>query len=242
MASVETSSAEIVERSIRLAVPGKPVELETYSGSRPLLRVGGSRMPIKDQVKNYARKLMEERPEAAAVRELVFLRKPRLLRFADDGIVPNHRLWPLVVYRRAVRFPREFSPPTIIDSLFEANGWTRSWRDTIYDFVHYHSQVHEVLGVAVGSAEVEFGGVRGRRLKLSRGDIAILPAGTGHRLIKASKDFMVVGAYPRTGTYDECTDTRDRHDASKRIAKVRRPDSDPVYGKSGGIVRLWTRR
>ena len=198
-------------------------------------------MPIKDQVKNYARKLLENRPDPPAAREMVLERKALAQRFADDGIVPNHPRWPLVVYRRAVRFSNEFAPASVIDSLFEANGWGRSWRDTIYDFVHYHSQVHEVLGVAKGQGEVEFGGVKGRRLSLTAGDVAILPAGTGHRLLDASKDFLVVGAYPATGTYDECTDTRDRPDAIKRIAKVRRPASDPVYGKNSGIIKLWTR-
>ena len=63
--------------------------------------------------------------------------------------------------------------------------------------------------MARGTAVVEFGGVKGRRLSLRAGDIAILPAGTGHRLIKASQNFLVVGAYPQSGTYDECTDSRE---------------------------------
>jgi uncharacterized protein YjlB len=199
-------------------------------------------MPIKDQVKNYARKLVEGRPAPRAAREMVVARKAVVHRFSDDGIVPNHPRWPLVIYRRAVSFSDEFAAAAVIDSLFEGNGWGRSWRDTIYDFVHYHSQVHEALGVAQGRAEVEFGGVKGRRLRLAAGDVAILPAGTGHRLISSSKDFLVVGAYPPKGTYDECTDTRNRPDAIKRIAKVRRPGSDPVYGKRGGIIKLWTQR
>jgi len=159
--------------------------------------------------------------------------------FTDDGIVPNHPRWPLIVYRGAVQAKGIAEPEVLIDALFAANQWGRSWRDTIYDFVHYHSQIHEVLGVARGAAVVEFGGVKGRRLSLRAGDVAILPAGTGHRLIEASRDFLVVGAYPSAGTYDECTDSRDRPDARKRIAKVKKPVSDPVYGKAAGLKSIW---
>lgn len=199
-------------------------------------------MPVKDQVKNYARKFIEDRPSVEMVGKMARARKPLLHRFSDDGIIPNHPSWPLVIYRGAVQPSKEFEAGVVIDTLFESNGWGRSWRDTVYDFVHYHSQIHEVLGVARGQATLEFGGIKGQRLKLNTGDIAILPAGTGHRLIEATKDFLVVGAYPSTGTYDECTDTRDRQDAVTRIKKVKRPDSDPVYGKAGGIVKLWRPR
>lgn len=170
---------------------------------------------------------------------MVRRRQPSAHRFSDDGIVPNHSRWPLIVYRAAIRFSKQYDPGTLIDSVFEANGWARSWRDSIYDFVHYHSQIHEVLGVARGWGDVEFGGVKGRRLRLRAGDIAVLPAGTGHRLIEASKDFLVVGAYPDKGTYDECTDTRDRPEALKRIAKVRKPGRDPVLGRNGALMKLW---
>jgi uncharacterized protein YjlB len=114
----------------------------------------------------------------------------------------------------------------VVDSLFETNVGAGHGGDSTYHFVHYHSQVHEVLGVASGRAQVEFGGVRGRRLRLAAGDVAILPAGTGHRLIEVSKDFLVVGAYPPTGTYDECTDTRVREKAIERIARVTKPRRD----------------
>jgi uncharacterized protein YjlB len=196
-------------------------------------------MPIKDQVKNYARKLVEDRPSPAQARQMARNRKALLHRFSDDGIVPNHQHWPVIIYRNAVRFSSDFEPAAVVDSLFEANGWGRSWRDSIYDFVHYHSQIHEVLGVARGHAVVEFGGVKGRHLYVKAGDIAIVPAGTGHRLIEASRTFLVVGAYPKTGTYDECTDTRDRQEAIKRIRKVKRPTSDPVYGRVGGLIKFW---
>jgi uncharacterized protein YjlB len=197
-------------------------------------------MPLKDQIKNYARKAIESRPDEQAVRSMIRRRKPNAVMFDDDGIIPNNPRLPLIVYRGAVDLDHEgFDPGTIVDAVFESNDWGRSWRDTIYDFVHYHSQIHEAMGVARGSAVVEFGGVKGRRLQLKPGDVVILPAGTGHRLIEASRDFLVVGAYPAEGSYDECTDTRERAEASKRTAKTRKPKADPVYGRGGPLKALW---
>jgi uncharacterized protein YjlB len=94
-------------------------------------------------------------------------------------------------------------------------------------------------GKATGSAVLELGGPKGRLLTIKQGDVVVLPAGTGHRLIKASRGFQVVGAYPAAGKYDECTDSRDRLDAVKRIARVQKPGSDPLYGKQGPLTGLW---
>ncbi len=197
-------------------------------------------MPLKDQIKNFVRKKTESRPSIEKIRASVVPCKPLVVRFKDDGIVPNHPRWPMVVYRGAVKFPsKRADRATVVDAIFEMNGWGRSWRDSIYDFVHYHSQIHEVLGVAKGHARVEFGGIKGRALKLRVGDVVILPAGTGHRLLAGSRDFLVVGAYPAEGQYDECTDTKDRPEAKNRISKVARPQCDPIYGKAKGLARLW---
>jgi uncharacterized protein YjlB len=140
-----------------------------------------------------------------------------------------------------LRGTKKFDLATIIDAIFETNGWGRSWRDTVYDFVHYHSQIHEVMGVARGTAKIEYGGAKGRILQMKAGDVAILPAGTGHRLVDSSQDFLVVGAYPPDGTYDECTDTRDRSEAIKRIAKVKKPSKDPIFGARGPLIKFWRR-
>ena len=199
-------------------------------------------MPIKDQIKNFAKKLVEDRPDAATLRTLVRTRKPTALRFRDDGIVPNNPNFPALLYRGVVQLKgRRFPPDVIIDALFDSNGWGRSWRDTVYDFVHYHSQIHEAMGVARGTARIECGGIKGRILNVKAGDVLVLPAGTGHRLIESSRDFLVVGAYPQDGTYDECTDTRERADAVKRIAKVRKPKTDPVLGSGGPMLEAWRR-
>jgi uncharacterized protein YjlB len=97
-----------------------------------------------------------------------------------------------------------------------------------------------VLGVARGSAKVRLGGDRGRTFKFSAGDVVILPAGTGHQCLAASEDFLIVGSYPRSGTYDECRPDSKQHDqAAKSVAKVRRPRKDPAFGPKGPLLKLW---
>jgi uncharacterized protein YjlB len=138
-----------------------------------------------------------------------------------------------------------------MEDLFEKTGWGDSWRNGIYDYVHYHSRIHEVLGIARGKGTVRFGGNKGRTFQLRAGDVAILPAGTGHQCLAASADFLVVGAYPPSGTYDECTKSEEHARALKTIPKVGRPRKDPVYSSEGrfclrgspsGDVDVWRRR
>jgi uncharacterized protein YjlB len=66
--------------------------------------------------------------------------------FKDDGLIPNHPRWPLVIYKGAARLP-------------------------------------------------EF------------------------KCLKATEDFLVIGAYPPSGTYDECTSPADRKKALATIPK-----------------------
>lgn len=200
-------------------------------------------MPLKDQLTNYARKLTEAKPDGAELRGMLRQSKPMTRHFADDGVIPNNPRFPVLIYRRIISLgATAYDPATILDTIFASNGWGRSWRDTVYDFVHYHSQIHEVMGVARGTARIECGGIKGRIVRVNPGDVVVLPAGTGHRLIDSSRNFLVVGAYPEIGTYDECTDTRERAEAAKRIRKVGKPAKDPVYGRSGPMVRLWRRK
>ena len=64
---------------------------------------------------------------------------------------------------------------------------------------------------------------------------SILPAGTGHQCLSADDDFLVIGAYPPAGTYDECTKVDDRPRALKTIPKVPVPRKDPVYGQERSV-------
>ncbi len=159
-------------------------------------------------------------------------------RFEDDGIIPNHPRWPLILYEGAVGLPPEFDPAAVFERLFECHGWGRSWRNGVYPFAHYHSGVHEALGVARGSAEVRFGGASGRVVSIKAGDVAILPAGTGHQCISASLDFLVVGAYPPEGAYDLCRTAGDREMALPAILRVGPPHQDPVFGEKGALMQL----
>jgi uncharacterized protein YjlB len=166
-----------------------------------------------------------------------------MFRFRDDGKIPNHPRWPVIVFWSAVQLPRTLDPAAVMEDLFESNGWGDSWRNGIYDYLHYHSCIHEVLGVARGSVKVRLGGDRGRTFKFNAGDIVILPAGTGHQCLGASKDLLVVGAYPTSGRYDECRPDPDEHDRRvKSIAKVKRPRKDPVFGATGSLLKLWKLR
>ena len=118
-----------------------------------------------------------------------------------------------------------------------------SWRDGVYPFEHFHTATHEVLGIARGRVTVRFGGAKGRSLTLVAGDVVVLPAGTGHRRIRASADLLVVGAYPAGGAYDEPRpDEVDHGEALASIARVKPPRKDPVYGADGPLVTLWKKR
>src|SRR5690606_29281660 len=185
-------------------------------------------MPILERGKKIVEKITGwQRPSSDDLDRLVRSRKANKFLFKDDGVTPNHPRWPLIVYRGAVKLPAEFDPAAIFEDLFARNGWQGSWRNGIYDYVHYHSRIPEVLGVARGSAKVQFGGKRGRSLTIKAEDVAVLPAGTGHQCLEASDDFLVVGAYPPDGTYDECASSEDHARAVETIPKVRKPREDP---------------
>jgi uncharacterized protein YjlB len=164
--------------------------------------------------------------------------EPLTFTFEDDGLVPNNPM-PFLVYKGAVDVASDH-PEKIIEGLFGANGWGDMWRNGVYDYLHYHATVHEALGIARGHARVRFGGDQGREFEIAAGDVAILPAGTGHQCLSASRGFSVVGAYPPGAKMHVTLPTPENHrKALQTIPAVKLPNTDPVMGDRGPLVRLW---
>lgn len=158
-----------------------------------------------------------------------------------DGEFPNHPRLPLLIYERVLTGAGTKAAEEW-ERLFEANGWGGTWRNGVFSYHHYHSNAHEALGVGAGSARLQFGGPRGPILSVAAGDLAILPAGTAHKRVAASDDFLVVGAYPAgQEDYDVIRGgAEERPAAEARIAAVPLPAADPAYGTNGPLRSRWS--
>jgi uncharacterized protein YjlB len=161
---------------------------------------------------------------------------PDQLHLKSNGWMPNNSL-PVLLYRGAV--PVTGDVAATMERLFTANGWPPQWRNGVYSFHHYHSTAHEVLGFASGRADLVLGGEGGTPVTVRAGDVAVLPAGTGHCRITASDDFLVIGAYPPDEHWDICR-TAATPEVLERMRRVPFPASDPVNGATGALPRLWT--
>lgn len=167
--------------------------------------------------------------------------EPQSFLFQDDGWIPNNPVLPLLVYKAIIDILGVSDPESLIERTFLGNGWSSSmWRNGIYPYTHYHSMIHEVLGIGRGRGRVRFGGTQGEEVDLSGGDVVVLPAGTGHQNVWSTADLSLIGAYTPQGTYNLCRGSRAEHDeALQTIPDVPVPDSDPVLGAGGPQPRIW---
>ena len=122
-------------------------------------------MPTIQNIKALAEKVTGfGRPQTVMPRK----RKAHHYRFEDDGETPNSHL-PLIIYRSPVSLSAAQDPAAVFEVLFESNGWKPDWRDGIYDYNHFHTGTHEVLGIARGHARVQFGGRSGKIIEVRAG-------------------------------------------------------------------------
>src|SRR5881392_365731 len=140
--------------------------------------------------------------------------------------IPNHPRFAVLIYRGVAGV----EDAEAAGSLLAAHGWRGSWVDGVFDYHHFHSTSHEVLGVVAGAATLELGGPQGEAFEVVAGDVLVLPAGTGHRRASARDGFTVVGAYPAgQEDYDLLREADEA--ARERIAALGPPPEDPVGGE-----------
>jgi uncharacterized protein YjlB len=156
----------------------------------------------------------------------------------EDAEIPNNPVLPVVVMREVLARDTQDRAAAFEDA-FHANGWQGIWRNGIFDYHHFHTRGHEALGIAKGHVRILLGGETGRTVKLNAGDLAVLPAGTGHKNVGASSDILVVGGYPPGQGMDIVRSIKDCPDAKERIAALKLPETDPVAGKNGSMLGLW---
>jgi uncharacterized protein YjlB len=155
--------------------------------------------------------------------------------FDDDGGIPNSPL-PVLIYHGVEAAHRADD----CEAAFASNNWLPDWRDGIFSFHHFHSITHEVLGIVAGRATVKLGGPSGRSFEIGRGDVLVLPAGTGHCNEESSADLLVIGAYPDGMPWDiRRGDPAEHDEAVADIRAVPLPRADPVHGPSGPLTKLW---
>lgn len=153
---------------------------------------------------------------------------------------PNSKL-PVLHYQQVLIFSGKDHVGQI-QKLFKNNEWFRPWVNGIYDYHHYHSNNHEVLGIAEGNCVVLLGGDEGFYFDLKKGDVLILPAGVSHKKMEGSNDFSCVGAYSIDTDYDLMLGKNgEKTEAKKRIVEVPKPFTDPVFGEEGPLLEYWKR-
>lgn len=162
--------------------------------------------------------------------------KPERIFLPEDAQMPNHPDLPVLFYRGVLAGDAAGDLAEAFEARFSASGWGGTWRNGIYRFHHFHPDAHEALGVARGHARVRLGGESGQDLAIEAGDLVVLPAGTGHKLVDSSPGFLVVGAYPPG---QEDFETLREAIPRDRLRAVARPMTDPVHGEGGPLVLLW---
>lgn len=166
--------------------------------------------------------------------------KPQQFVLERNEYFPNNSL-PVLFYKNV--FTLEDNGNENADfmlEVFKRNNWLNGWKDSIYNYHHYHSTTHECLGTAAGTATIMLGGPKGITVEINTGDVLILPAGTGHKRITSSPGFLCVGAYPEGKDYDIKNGKEEEFtEALKNIQQLTIPAFDPVFGQESMLHTYW---
>lgn len=157
----------------------------------------------------------------------------------DNGTFPNNEKLPVLLYKKVI--PRKFFDGLVeIENLLKLNKWENTWIDTIYDYHHYHTTAHEVLVAVEGHTTLQLGGEKGVEIKFEEGDTLIIPAGVAHKNLEPGNHFKCIGAYPQGQKYDmNYGSPREREFNDKNIDQVPLPETDPLFGSEGALMKYW---
>jgi len=157
-------------------------------------------------------------------------------------LIPNTSIQkkPLMIYRSA--FNSQVDARVIESHLSSKGVVDPAWRYTMYNTTHFHSTTHEVLVAFNGKAKLCFGGEENpgkREVVMGKGDVVVVPAGVGHRLLEdLDGGFQMVGSYPRGGKqWDMCYGKQGEEGKVKEIGELKWFEKDPVYGNEGPVLQ-----
>ena len=108
--------------------------------------------------------------------------------FTDDGLVPNNPL-PFIYYRGAIACVVD--PESTVKAMFASNDSGDMWRNGVYDYLHYHSMIHEAMGVARGRASCASAATTANR---SKSRPAMRRSCLPERVIRASGPAAISGS------------------------------------------------
>lgn len=147
---------------------------------------------------------------------------------------------PLLIYHSAFR--PHVSAPAVESHLCKVDVVTPQWRYTMYKTTHFHSTAHEILCVVSGKAKVCFGGEDNParvEATVGTGDVMIIPAGVGHRLLEnLDGEFSMVGSYPKGQSWDMCYGWEGEEHTVEAMKALPWFDRDPVYGEEGPALHV----
>lgn len=171
------------------------------------------------------------------------------LRVSRHLIPPHARLpncaptgKPVLIYHSAFRPPSKVTPDAVERHLESVGAVVPRWRYGMYPVTHFHSTTHEVLVVTRGRARLCFGGEgnEGRvEVDVGVGDVVVLPAGVGHRLLEELEGgFEMVGSYPPGREWDMCYGKEGEEERVEGIKGLGWFERDPVYGDKGPVLEV----
>ena len=162
----------------------------------------------------------------------------KMFELNDGEVFPNNHL-PILLYKGVLNLPVLF-PATHVINLFKKNNWYNAWIGGIFNYHHYHSNTHEVLGIYGGSTTLLLKGEDGLKITVKKGDVLIIPAGVAQKNLGDKNAVKCIGAYPFGSAFDmNYGKPGERPRTDKNIAAVPIPSFDPVYGTDRGLSKIW---